>query len=190
MLKLANKIITMIPHSTKFLIDIANVKQRQLDAVSKPFLISTQKTFNFLHHTTALPYAANGTRWCVLCVPHSNERGETMRANFDESRGYFSKRRSKSPYRVTYSKFTKPSTCRIQYKKTNKTLAQHKWCELDDLIIALCSITNGIQVVSNDRELQKNIKEGNVVMSNLFNELASFTKLVTLVYKNGKWVQI
>ena len=166
------------------IVDISNLRPQQVARLSGKFvLISTHKSYNYLHGTDKLPQVALGTKWIVLCIPHEKET-RTHMSRFNRNSRRFVRRRHTSPVRLQYHPGSK---CSIGNKR-HSTPRAHSWCEVDDLIMAHLSVSFEMDLITNDRELRDFVRHRHPPpINSRMRDLMAHTKVTTLVLTSGGW---
>lgn len=154
--------------------DVANVRD-DLTA-RRVLLVSTFKTFKYKWDTSAMPRVREGTHWLVLDMPTVNVvSGRRTGAQT-------------SPVRLVYAPKKRESQCFVAYTKGAKTNIKHRWCELDDHVIAHIGARYGLKILSNDRRLADGQTATHLTEPHA--DLLKHTKIKTLVYRRGAWRRV
>ena len=155
------------------IVDVANVVHEDLRG-QHVMLVSTGKTLRYrLANPETLPSVREGTEWLVLDVPSSN-------AVTGKRSG-----RRRSPVRLIYSQRKHgKSQCYISSGRT-RTRTSHRWCEVDDRVIAALAKKHKMKIYSNDRELSSGRTSPNLKD---FRELLEHTDVYRWRFKRGRWV--
>ena len=161
---LAHKIARRIPATCTALIDISNIRKKQLEgilAVHKPVFVSTYKTYMYRFKNSDLPDLGDtkNIKWFVLKMPTKID-GRTVSFDFDDRRKNFKQSRSNSPVQVFYSKKNgSESQCSIS-SFGRDTPFEHYYCEIDDVVLHQLAQLLKIPVITNDKGLGRNIAKG------------------------------
>lgn len=151
----------LVPRGTDVLVDVSNQTPDQLRQVhrdyARPLYVSTHKAFDYSEHTRKFPQPLRSAAWLVVRVPIA---GESVPA-FSRPRQRFASSPSSppSPVRLRYRKDAKPSECAIETSRHATDFA-HRWCEIDDDVLAHLSSDLALPVVTNDRELGRAVATG------------------------------
>lgn len=156
--RLARKIIPLIPPDAT-LVDISNVRDRQLDNVYAqgrvPVLLSTQKTFDFRVGTKAMPRVAPGTHWIVLLVPHERSNGDDVAhiPTFNASKQRFVSSPLHGSPRLRYHANSKCAVVDAHGHEVGGRV--HASCEIDDRTALHVARILGLPLLTNDRALER-----------------------------------
>tara|TARA_B100001540_G_scaffold304110_1_gene313469 strand:- start:58 stop:489 length:432 start_codon:yes stop_codon:yes gene_type:complete len=138
-------------------------------------LVSTGKTLRYrLANPETLPSVRDGTEWLVLEVPTTN-------AVTGKQSG-----RRRSPVRLVYSRRKHgKSQCYLSKGRT-RTKASHRWCEVDDRVIAALAKKHRMKIYSNDRELSSGRTPTSLKD---YQALLEHTDVYRWRFKRGRWVR-
>lgn len=146
--------------SSKTVVDVSNVRDRQLKKGFKDYLlVSTQKTFDYKTYTSRLPDVAVGTTWVVLSVPQIKDEKPEGSPVFDSKRRRFVSSRKRSRTRTYMERHSKgkdsPSVCSISDGKRRISGKSHSICEIDDKLMKYIVAKYDVPLITNDKELRR-----------------------------------
>ena len=189
----ARRLESLVPRGTDVLVDVANQRPHEIAAVhrdyARPLYVSTHKTFNF----SQLSIGAHTADWLVLVLPEA-DAGRTSRTRaFDVTQQRFREQHPapdapSSPVHIRYQMKARPSQCRILSPQGSTGYA-HRWCEVDDDVLAVLARRTGLPVVTNDRELGRRVRASHpptVETETL--SLLRHSRLTLLAWRDGRWV--
>ena len=178
-----------IPSGSTLLVDVSNLTRADFAALKDEHmvLVSTHKTFNFLHEKHRLPDVPTGTHWIVLSVPHvRTDDGQAHTAIFDGSHFRPRRSRSRTSPRLRY---LPKKLCTI-VEERHSTKPAHAMCEVDDLILALLAKKTGLDVFTHDHALKEHVRRKRVPhISDPMRRLLRHTEETTLVWSGHEWTR-
>lgn len=188
-------ILPHIPRGTALLVDVSNISPeqwRRLPVHVPVVLVSTHKSFNFLHGTGATPAVPKGTTWIVLRIPHRRDHSRDVHTtHFRRQRFRPEVSRRKNSPALHYLKNAKRECVIDGTTTTPPPRASHALCEMDDKLLLALSSKTGLPVATNDVRLGRAVcTDRKVHTAAAMRELVDFTPFSVLQKRgDGTWIE-
>lgn len=191
--RLASKIIPLIP-SNATLVDISNVRDKQLDKVyaerRTPVLLSTQKSFDYRVGKKIMPRVAPGTHWIVLLVPHENPKDDEVAhmPTFNAKKQRFVSSPVRGSPRLRYHPNSKCAVVDVHGHEMEGR--KHASCEIDDRTALHVARMLNLPLLTNDVALRREAGSIDEVPppSPAMQLLMRHTRVAVLVHEGaGRW---